>query len=275
VTSRTRSGRPLTAVATVLVLAFTLFPIYLMVSMALDARANDGKRKLLPTDFTLEHFSFVLDEGNFTTYLRNSLLVALATVAVSGLLALLAAVAVARFRFRFRTSVLILVLVVQMVPMEALVIPLFVQAKDLQLLDKLLGLVVVYVAFSLPFAIWMLRGFVAAVPKDIEEAAYVDGASWGRMFWTILMPLVAPGLVATSIFSFIVAWNEFIFALTFMSDESRYTAAVGLREFFTAYGNDWGAIMAGSTLITIPVMIFFVIVQRRLSAGLVAGAVKG
>jgi N,N'-diacetylchitobiose transport system permease protein len=275
VTSRTRSGRLLTAVATVLVLAFTLFPIYLMVSMALDARANDGKRKLLPTDFTLEHFSFVLDEGNFTTYLRNSLLVALATVAVSGLLALLAAVAVARFRFRFRTSVLILVLVVQMVPMEALVIPLFVQAKDLQLLDKLLGLVVVYVAFSLPFAIWMLRGFVAAVPKDIEEAAYVDGASWGRMFWTILMPLVAPGLVATSIFSFIVAWNEFIFALTFMSDESRYTAAVGLREFFTAYGNEWGPIMAGSTLITVPVMIFFVIVQRRLSAGLVAGAVKG
>jgi N,N'-diacetylchitobiose transport system permease protein len=162
-----------------------------------------------------------------------------------------------------------------MVPMEALVIPLFVQAKDLQLLDKLLGLVVVYVAFSLPFAIWMLRGFVAAVPKDIEEAAYVDGASWGRMFWTILMPLVAPGLVATSIFSFIVAWNEFIFALTFMSDESRYTAAVGLREFFTAYGNEWGPIMAGSTLITVPVMIFFVIVQRRLSAGLVAGAVKG
>lgn len=274
-TSRTWSGRVLTGVATALILAFTLFPIYLMVSMALDARANDGKRKLLPTDFTLDHFSFVLDEGNFATYLRNSLIVALATVVVSGLLALLAAVAVARFRFRFRTSVLILVLVVQMVPMEALVIPLFVQAKDLHLLDKLLGLVVVYVAFSLPFAIWMLRGFVAAVPKDIEEAAYVDGASWGRMFWTILMPLVAPGLVATSIFSFIVAWNEFIFALTFMSDESRYTAAVGLREFFTAYGNDWGAIMAGSTLITIPVMIFFVVVQRRLSAGLVAGAVKG
>ncbi|MGH3454600.1 MAG: carbohydrate ABC transporter permease, partial [Nocardioidaceae bacterium] len=205
-TSRTWSGRVLTGVATALILAFTLFPIYLMVSMALDARANDGKRKLLPTDFTLDHFSFVLDEGNFATYLRNSLIVALATVVVSGLLALLAAVAVARFRFRFRTSVLILVLVVQMVPMEALVIPLFVQAKDLQLLDKLLGLVVVYVAFSLPFAIWMLRGFVAAVPKDIEEAAYVDGASWGRMFWTILMPLVAPGLVATSIFSFIVAW---------------------------------------------------------------------
>lgn len=274
-TTRTLSSRLWTAAAVVAVLVFTLFPVYLMVSMAVDTRANDGKRKLLPTDFTLDHFAFVLDEGNFTTYLRNSLLVALATVVVSGLMALLAAVAVARFRFRFRTSVLVLVLVVQMVPMEALVIPLFVQAKDLQLLDKLLGLVVVYVAFSLPFAIWTPRGFVATIPKDLEEAAYVDGASWGRMFWTILMPLVAPGLVATSIFSFIVAWNEFIFALTFMTDESRYTAAVGLREFFTAYGNDWGAIMAGSTLITVPVMIFFVLVQRRLSSGLVAGAVKG
>jgi N,N'-diacetylchitobiose transport system permease protein len=277
VNGRRLSSRVLTGAAVVGVLAFTLFPVYLMVSMSVDARANDGKRKLLPTDFTLDHFSFVLDpdKGNFTTYLQNSLLVALATVVVSGLLALLAAVAVARFRFRFRTSALILVLVVQMVPMEALVIPLFVQAKDLQLLDKLVGLVVVYVAFSLPFAIWVLRGFVAAIPLEIEEAAYVDGASWGRMFWTILMPLVAPGLVATSIFSFIVAWNEFIFALTFMSDDSRYTAAVGLREFFTAYGNDWGAIMAGSTLITVPVMIFFVLVQRRLSSGLVAGAVKG
>lgn len=274
-TKRSSGARALTGASVILVLAFTLFPVYLMVSMSVDARSDDGKRKLLPTQLTWENFSFVLDEGNFTTYLRNSLLVALATVVVSGLLALLAAVAVARFRFTFRSSVLVLVLIVQMVPMEALVIPLFVQAKDLQLLDRLLGLVVVYVAFSLPFAIWTLRGFVAAVPQDIEEAAYVDGASWSRMFWTILLPLVAPGLVATSIFSFIVAWNEFIFALTFMSDESKYTAAVGLREFFTAYGNDWGAIMAGSTLITVPVMIFFVIVQRRLSSGLVAGAVKG
>lgn len=274
---KTRSvwSRPLTAVAVAAVLVFTLFPVYLMASMAVDARADDGKRKLLPTHLTWDNFSFVLNEGNFTTYLRNSLLVGLATVVVSGLLALLAAVAVARFRFRFRTSVLVLILVVQMVPMEALVIPLFVQAKDLQMLNTLVGLVVVYVAFSLPFAIWTLRGFVAAIPKDIEEAAYVDGASWGRMFWTILMPLVAPGLVATSIFSFIVAWNEFIFALTFMSDDSKYTAAVGLREFFTAYGNEWGYIMAGSTLITVPVMIFFVLVQRRLSSGLVAGAVKG
>ena len=120
---------------------------------------------------------------------------------------------------------LILVLIVQMVPLEALVIPLFVQAKTLGMLDHLFGLVVVYVAFSLPFAIWMLRGFVAAVPVEIEEAAYVDGASWWRMFWSVLFPLVAPGLVATSVFSFITAWNEFIFAITFLNDQEKYTVA--------------------------------------------------
>jgi len=113
------------------------------------------------------------------------------------------------------------------------------------------------------------------VPVELEEAAYLDGASWWRMFRSVLLPLVAPGLVATSVFSFITAWNEFIFALTFMQDDSKYTVAVGLRRFFGQYGTDWGYVMAASTLITIPVMVFFVIVQRRLTSGLVSGAVKG
>jgi N,N'-diacetylchitobiose transport system permease protein len=263
------------AVGFVAVLAFSLFPVYVMLKTAVDPLANNGSRSLLPSSLSLKNFSFVLDQGGFTTYLRNSLVVALATVLVSGLLALLASVAVSRFRFRFRTSVLVMVLVVQMVPLEALVIPLFIQAKNLGLLNHLLGLVVVYVAFSLPFAIWTLRGFVAAVPPELEEAAYVDGASWLRMFWSVLLPLVAPGLVATSVFSFITAWNEFVFAITFMNDQGSYTVAAGLRQFFTQYGTNWGAVMAGSTLITVPVMLFFVLVQRRLSEGLVSGAVKG
>ena len=143
------------------------------------------------------------------------------------------------------------------------------------MLNSLIALTVVYVAFSLPFAIWMLRGFVAAIPQELEEAAYLDGASWPRMFWSVLFPLVAPGLVATSVFSFITAWNEFVFAITFLNDKDKYTVAAGLRQFFTQYGTDWGSVMAGSTLITVPVMIFFVLVQRRLAEGLVAGAVKG
>lgn len=272
---RSASSRVWLSVGFGAVLLFSVFPVYIMLTTAFDARANDGSRSLLPTDFTLENFAFVLDEGGFTTYLKNSLIVALGTVVASGLLALLAAVAVARFRFRLRTAILVMVLIVQMVPLEAMVIPLFIQAKSFGLLNQLLGLIVVYVAFSVPFAIWMLRGFVAAIPRELEEAAYIDGASWPRMFWSVLFPLVAPGLVATSVFSFITAWNEFVFAITFMSDQSSYTVAAGLRRFFTQYGTDWGAVMAGSTLITVPVMLFFVVVQKRLSEGLVAGAVKG
>lgn len=263
-------------VAVIVLLAFTVFPVYWMLVTAFSSRAGtSGGGELIPADPTLDNFRFVLDEGGFLTYLRNSVIVAIGTVAVSGLLALFAAVAVARFRFRFRTSILVMILIVQMVPLEAMVIPLFLQVRSLELLNTLLGLAIVYVAFSLPFAIWMLRGFVAAVPVDIEEAAYVDGASWLRMFRSVLLPLVAPGLVATSVFSFILAWNEFIFALTFMSDDTKYTVAVGLRQFFGQYGTNWGAVMAGSTLITVPVMIFFVLVQRRLASGLVSGAVKG
>lgn len=257
-----------------LLLVFTLFPVYWMLNSSLDAQAGTTN-SFWPAEPTLDHYWFVLTEGGFGRFLRNSLLVALGTVLISSALALLASVAVARFRFRMRTQILMLVLIVQMVPLEALVIPLFVQVRDLQLLETLIGLVVVYVALAVPFGIWMLRGFVAAVPVELEEAAYLDGASWGRMFWSVLLPLVAPGLVATSIFAFITAWNEFIFAMTMLGgSQENYTVAIGLRSFFGVHSNDWGAIMAASTIITVPVMIFFILVQRRLASGLTAGAVK-
>nr|WP_232832225.1 carbohydrate ABC transporter permease [Nocardiopsis sp. FIRDI 009] len=246
-----------------------------MLVSAFSDRSTSGTGALVPRDVTFENFTYVMTEGDFTLYLRNSLAVASITVVGACLLALLASVAVARFRFRFRTSVLVLVLVVQMVPLEALVIPLFLQVRDLRMLNTVLGLGVVYVALSLPLAVWMLRGFVAAVPREVEEAAYIDGASWPRMFWSVLLPLVAPGLVATAIFSFILAWNEFVLALTFMQQSDRYTVAVGLRQFFGQYANEWGHVMAASTIITLPVMVFFILVQRWLVAGLVQGAVKG
>lgn len=258
------------------VLLFTLFPVYWMVSSAFDAKASSGGQSFLPQEFTLDNFVFVLTDGGFGTFLRNSAIVALVTVFVSALVCLLAAVAVARFKFKFRTTILMMILIVQMVPLEALVIPLFLQVKSLGMLNSILGLMVVYIALSLAFGIWMLRGFVAAVPVELEEAAYIDGASWWRMFRSVLLPLVMPGLVATSVFSFITAWNEFIFAMTMLGGASdQYTVAIGLKSFFGLHSNDWGSIMAASTIITIPVMIFFVIVQRRLASGLVSGAVKG
>lgn len=271
----TVGGTVVKIVLAVLVCVFALFPFYWMVVSAFDKYVGTTGA-LWPRQFTVAHFVYVMTEGNFGTYLRNSLLVAVVVVAVSSFVALLASVAVARFRFRGRQTMLLLILIIQMIPMEALTIPLFVQAKDLGLLNKLTGLMVVYTVIALPFGVWMLRGFVAAVPVDLEEAAYLDGANWWRMFFHVLFPLVVPGLVATSIFSFITAWNEFIFAMTMLGAEtSKYTVPIGLRSFFGLHSNDWGSIMAGSTIITIPVVIFFVLVQKRLAGGLTSGAVKG
>jgi len=269
-------GRAGIAIAVAALLAFTLFPVYWMIMSSFDKKASSGGGNLLPREFTWDNYAYVLTEGGFDVFLRNSAIVALVTVLVSALVALLASVAVTRFRFKMRTAMLLMILIVQMVPLEALVIPLFIQVKNLGMLNTILGLMVVYVALSLPFGIWMLRGFVAAVPVELEEAAYIDGASWSRMFRSVMLPLVMPGLVATSVFSFITAWNEFIFAMTLLGGEKgQYTVSIGLRQFFGEHSNEWGYIMAASTLITVPVMIFFVIVQRRLSEGLVAGAVKG
>lgn len=227
------------AVGVIAVIGFSIFPAYWMITTAFDAQAATRGARLIPENWTLAHFDRVFADGTFFIYIRNSLIVAGGTVLISAFVALLAAVAVSRFQFGFRKSVLILILIVQMVPLEALVIPLFLQAKTLGLLNSLIGLIIVYLAFSLPFAIWTLKGFVAAVPKEIEEAAYMDGASWGRMFWTVLVPLVAPGVVATSVFAFITAWNEFIFALTFMQQSDKYTVAVGLQKFFGENSTEW------------------------------------
>lgn len=274
--SRSIRGNVGKAIAVAALLVFTLFPVYWMISSAFDKKASSGGQSLVPKEFTFDNFVYVLTKGGFDVFLRNSAIVAVAVVVLSAAVALLASVAVARFKFKFRTAILFMVLTVQMVPLEALVIPLFVQVRDLGLLNQLLGIVIVYVALSLPFGIWMLRGFVAAVPVELEEAAYLDGASWWRMFRSVMLPLVMPGLVATSVFSFITAWNEFIFAMTLLGGATdQYTVAIGLKQFFGEHTNEWGYVMAASTIITIPVMIFFILVQRRLSSGLVAGAVKG
>lgn len=261
-------------VAAIALLLFTLFPIYFMLTTAVSNTNTSGADSLLPTSFTFRHFTDVMTKGHFSTYLVNSAIVTVITVVVSVFLALLGSVAIARFRFRFRTTVLVLVLIVQMLPAEALVIPLFLQMKQWHLLNSLVGLAIVYIAFSLPFAIWNLRGFVAAVPVELEEAAYLDGCGWWRMFRSVLLPLVTPGLIATGAFSFVLAWEEFTFALTFLSRDDRLTVGVGLQSFFGQNTNDWNGLMAASTIVTIPVVVIFVLAQKRMGAGLVAGSVK-
>ena len=266
-----------------LIALVTLFPIFWMVSTAFKPSQEiySLTPSLLPTHPTFRNFSQVISGqasgiGTVWLFFRNSLAVTLATVLIASLLALLASVAVARFNFRFRVSFLVMLLIVQMIPGQALIIGLFREFERLNLLQNLLGLILVYAGQALPVSIWMLRNFVTTVPKELKEAAAIDGASALTIFWRILFPLVAPGLVATSIFSFVTAYNEFIVALTFLGQaHSTYTLPIYVTYFFGRGGAQWGPIMAASTMYTIPVMIFFLIVRRRLVGGLVAGAVKG
>jgi N,N'-diacetylchitobiose transport system permease protein len=270
--------------AGLVVALLTLFPVLWMISTAFKPPTEiySLTPHPIPLHPTLANFQHVIDGSvlnniPYWTYLRNSLFVTIVAVAISSLLALFAAIALARFRFRFRTTYLIMLLIVQMLPQQALVIALFIDFRSLNLLDSLTGLIFVYTAFALPVTIWMLRNFAATVPRELEEAAAIDGAGAWTVFWRILLPLVSPGLVSTSVFAFIFAYNEFVFAVTFLSpgDYGKFTLPLYVEYFHGQNSTDWGAIMASSTLFTIPVLAFFLIIQRRLAAGLVAGAVKG
>jgi N,N'-diacetylchitobiose transport system permease protein len=267
----------------VVVALLTLFPIFWMVSTAFKPSQEiySLTPHLVPEHPTLGNFSAVLSGqasgiGSYWLFFRNSMVVTLSTVVLASVVSLLASVAVARFRFRFRASYLIMLLIVQMIPGQALIIALFLDFNRVNLLQSLPGLVIVYSAQALPVSIWMLRNFVATVPRELDEAAAVDGAGPLRIFWRIMFPLVMPGLIATSVFSFITAYNEFIVALTFLGQaRSDYTLPIYVTYFFGRGGAEWGPIMAASTLYTIPVVVFFLLVQRRMTSGLVAGAVKG
>jgi N,N'-diacetylchitobiose transport system permease protein len=254
------------------------FPVYWMVLTSFRRGVDIQKAtpQFVPSPGTLANYRKVFKRDFFWTAVKNSLTVTMLVLVLSLFIAFLAAVAVSRFRFRGRRAFIICILLVQMVPAEALIISLFRILDGWQLINTILGLTLTYLAFVLPFTIWTLRGFVANVPKELEEAAMIDGSSRFRAFMTITLPLVAPGLVATGIFAFIQAWNEFIFALVIMNRPENQTLPVWLQAFNEgAKGTDWGGVMAGSTLMAIPVVIFFLLVQRRVASGLTAGAVKG
>ena len=205
------------------------------------------------------------------------------TVVLSIVLAFLAAVALAKYRFTGRKLFIVLMIGILMLPPAGLVIPLYVVLARYGLTNqtiapdrRLAGVILTFLTFLLPFAVWTLRGFILGIPKELEEAAMVDGSSRLGAFVRILLPLVAPGLVATSIFVFITAWNEYIFANVILTSQSNHTLTIWLSYFAgTSRNTDWGALMAASTLTAIPVVVFFLLVQRKIAFGLTAGSVKG
>jgi len=253
-----------------------VFPVYWMISTAFKSEDEvNGNPTWLPLHPTLDHFRDAIARPFFWDGIRNSVIVVSVTVALSLVLAFLAAIALAKFRFTGRKLFIVLVIGIQMLPAAGLIIPLYIVLARYGQVNSLTGLIVTYMTFVLPFSVWTLRGFLIGIPKELEEAAMVDGSSRLGAFVRILLPLVAPGLVATSVFAFITAWNEFIFAYVLLNDQSKQTATVWLSYFYgTSRHVDWGGLMAGSTLIAVPVVVFFLLVQRKIAFGLTAGAVK-
>jgi N,N'-diacetylchitobiose transport system permease protein len=255
-----------------------VFPVFWMISTAF--KPNDEIVSLKPTWFslhpTLQHFRDAIDKPFFWEDVKNSLIVVLVTVGISIVLAFLAAIALARYGFSGRKLFVVLVIGIQMLPQAGLIIPLYVVLARYHQVNALTGVIVTYMTFVLPFCVWTLRGFLLGIPKDLEEAAMVDGSTRLGVFLKILLPLMGPGLVATSVFAFITTWNEYIFARVLLNDQSKQTVTVWLSYFLgSSRHTDWGALMAASSLTAIPVVIFFLLVQRRIAFGLTAGAVRG
>lgn len=264
--------------AGLLVFLACAFPVYWMVNNSFLPRnkIRNPDPTWSPLGGTFANYRRVLTGGRIWDALSMSLMVTLATVAISLVFAFLAAVAVTRFRFRGRTSFILALLIIQMIPVEGLFISQYKMLEGFGLLNTVAGLTLVYVANVLPFTIWTLRGFVAGVPYELEEAAMIDGCSRVQAFFRVTFPLLAPGLVATGVFGFLQAWNEFTLAVVVMTRESKQTLPVWLSVFTDSQrGVDWGAVLAASTLIAVPVIAFFLVVQGRMVAGLTSGAVKG
>lgn len=270
----------LAAIALV-VTVFSIFPVYWMVQTSFQPNNEilGSEVNFWPQNFTLRNYETVLFDATrsqFMPALGNSIVVTVSTVIIALVFAFLASLAVTRFRFKSRKGFILTILIVQMIPAEAMIVSTYRVLDSWSLLNTIMGLTIVYVATVLPFTIWTLRGFVNGVPVELEEAAMIDGLSRSGAFWKITLPLLAPGLVATGVFGFIQAWNEFLLALVVNSRPEMMTLPVWLRTFQIANGTtNWAAIMAGSTLMAIPVIIFFLIVQGRMTSGLVSGAVKG
>jgi N,N'-diacetylchitobiose transport system permease protein len=255
-----------------------IFPVFWMVSTAF--KPEDQVNGLTPTWLslhpTLQHFRDAMQMPFFWNDVVNTIIVVCVAVFIAMAVAFLAAVAVAKYRFTGRKLFIVLVIGIQMIPGAGLIIPLYVVLARYHQVNVLSGVIIVYISAVLPFSVWTLRGFMLGIPKDLEEAAMVDGSTRLGAFVRILLPLVAPGLVATSVFAFITSWNEYIYARILLNDQSRQTVTVWLSYFLgSSKHTDWGALMAGSTLVAIPVVVFFLLVQRKIAFGLTAGAVRG
>lgn len=260
----------------VVLLGALVFPLYWMLAASFTAEAQLFEApSLMPAAVSLDHYRALFDERDFLVPVRNSLVVAGATTLLVLPVAALCAYAVARLDLPWKRPLLALVLAVSMFPQISIVAPLYLVLRELRLLDTYPGLVLPYLTFSMPLAIWLLTGFFRQFPRDLEEAAMLDGASRLRAVRDIVLPLSAPGLASTAILTFLYCWNEFLFALSFTLGPDRYTVPVAIALFRGRYQVPWGEVLAGAIVATIPVALIVLAFQRHIVSGLTAGATKG
>jgi len=269
----------LTHLILIIAVIISIFPVLWVLSTSFKPAAEVFSPQIhyIPEHFTWEnyHYIFTFKNGIFFTWLKNSAIVALMTTLVGVFLAATAAYAFSRFEFIGKGAGMFMFLVAQMFPGSLLIVPLYNLLKSYGLLNSFLGLVIAYSTVALPFSVMMLKSFFDTIPVELEEAAKVDGLSPFGTFWRIVMPLSLPGLAVTAFYNFITAWNEFMYALTFMSKEELYTLPVGLRTFVNEFNTDWHLMAAGAIIITIPALLFFLGAQKYLVSGLTAGGTKG
>ena len=273
-----RAGRAAARYAgALLLLGIAAFPLFWMLSTSLKPSAEifATPPRLVPAHPTLENFSRLFTDTSFATFFGNSAVVSLATVVLTLTVSALGAYGLTRFRFAGREKVAGLILTTYMFAPVMIIIPFYILVKQFGLVNTRLALVLSYTTFCLPFCLWLLRAFFASIPLELEEAALVDGAGRGRAVWHVVLPLALPGLIATAIFTFILAYNDFLFALVLITSEELKTLPVGVNDLFNATIVDWGLIMAAGVMITAPAVAFFAAVQRYLVQGWGAGGVKG
>jgi ABC-type glycerol-3-phosphate transport system permease component len=259
-----------------LIALFALAPLLWAISSAFKPDSEImTSLSLIPSAPTFEHFRVVIEETQFGLWFRNSLVVALGTTALSVVIGSLAGYAMSRWRFRGHGLYGNALLVVQMFPAVMLAIPLYLLLSRYGLIDSLWALLVTYLTFALAFSVWMLKGYFDGIPKELEEAALIDGASRLQALWHVILPVAGPGVVTVAVFSFLLSWNEFFFAYVFLASNQNFTLSLGMYGFIQQFTTQWGNIMAAGVLTTLPVLVFFFLLQRALTRGLVAGATKG